>query len=211
MDHRHLHERSGAFDRSLVVFRQTTRTVQPSERPLDDPPLALNHEAFLAGRCRDDLQDPYPSDPRPGNNGTVRGVHPNQFGELDVPAKLRERRLCPLSVLHRRGRNHQRPDQPERIDDYVPLAAADFFSPRRSLLARLARWSLRFDYPGRRPSVWAFCPLLGGRGFATDRGCGPTFRPIAKIGSSETRSGTGEGHEATPARRRRCGSDKGSH
>jgi hypothetical protein len=211
MDHRHLHERSGAFDRLFVVLRQTTRPVEPSEGPFDDPPLALHHEAFLVGRGRDDFQDPHPSDPRPRNNGAIRGVHPNEFGEFDVSAKLRERRLGPFSVLHRRRRNHQRPDQPERIDDHVPLAAVDFFSPRRSLWARLARWSSRFDCPGRRPSVWALCLRPGGRGCATDHGCGPTSRPIARTGSSETRSGTAAGHEATRARRRRCASDKGSH
>jgi hypothetical protein len=141
MNHRHLHEGPGAFDRLLIVFRQTTRTVKPSEGAFDDPALGLNHEAFLAGRGRDDFQNPQPSDPRPRHHGPIRGVHPNAFGEFDVPAKLRERRLGPLSVLHRRGGNHQRPDQAERIDDHVPFAAVDFFSPRRSLGARLVRWS----------------------------------------------------------------------
>ena len=210
MDHRHLHECSGAFDRLLVVLRQTTRTVEPSKGSLDNPTLALNHESFLAGVGLDDFQDPHPPDPRPRNNRSIRGVRPDELGEFNVPVKLRERRLGPFSVLHRRRRNHQSPDQPERIDDHVPLAAADFFSPRRSLSARLARWSSRFDCPERRLSVWAFCLGLGERGFATDYGCGPRSRLFAKNGSSETRYDTAEGHEANRARRRRSVSDKES-
>ena len=141
MDHCHLDERSGTLDGLLVVLRQAARAIEPTEGSFDDPALALDDEAFLSGCGAHDFQDPDPLHPCPRNDGSIRGVHPDEFGEFDLPAKLGECRLGPFRVLDRRGRDHQSPDQSQRVNDHVPLAAADFFSLRRSLWARLARWS----------------------------------------------------------------------
>lgn len=66
-------------------------------------------------------------------------VRPDDLGELDLAAEGFEGQSAAIAVLYASGRNDQCPQQSERVDDHVPFAAGDFFSPRRSHVARLVR------------------------------------------------------------------------
>src|SRR5215831_1787271 len=211
MNHRYLNKGFGTLDRVFVVFGQTTRAIEPTESALHDPTLRLHDKALLAFRRADNLQGPQPQDPSPRNHGPIGGIDPNHFGEFHLPAKLGKCFFAAFGILHRRGSDYQRPDQTERINDNVALAAGDFFSPRRSLSARLAPWFSRSGCPEWQPWASAFCRQAAGSGSAADRECGPRFHPFASSGSNGTRSGTVASRGANHATRRRCAPDKVSH
>ena len=210
MNHRHLYEGFGTLKGSLVVLGQASRANQPSERTFHDPALRLNHESFLPFRSGHDCQGPGPPNPRPRDNRPISGIHPDDFGEFHLPAKLGECCFGALGILYGRGCNHQSPDQAERINYDVPFAAGDFFFQRRSPSAHLARWFSHSDCPEHPPSAWAFCLRLGGRGSANDHECRPTCRPFAKTGSNGTRCIRVADRGACHATRHHYASDIGS-
>src|SRR6202158_3057755 len=208
MNHRYLNEGFGTLDSSLIVLGQTARAIEPSEGALDNPALRLHDEAFLAFGSADDFQGPEPPNPSPRDHGPIGGIDPNALGEFHLPAQLGECFFGAFGILHRRGSDHQCPDQAERINHNMPFAAGDFFSPRRSLSARLAPWFSRSGCPGWQPWALAFCLRAVGHGSATDRECGPRFHPFASSGSNRTRYGTEASRGASRATLRRCALDR---
>src|SRR5688572_20101165 len=139
-------------------------------------------------RSRENFDEPMPSFVCPLDQRFVCLVGPQNFRPLDLAAKHFQRQSATVAILHASRRNDQRPQESERIDDHVPLAAGHLFFPRRSRVARLARWSSHFGCRGSQPTVWAFCPPCVAPARATPRESAPTCRRAATGESNETQS-----------------------
>ena len=140
VDHGNVDEGLVAFGRAFIRLGESPRAVEPAECPFDDPAFRQNFEA--SGRPLHQFDAPQPLDQCPTCEGRVGTISPDDFGESHVPAKLREHVPAAVAVLHTGGRDHDRPEQSQRVNDNVPLPADDFF-PRN-----VAAWSTllrRFD------------------------------------------------------------------
>jgi len=210
MYHRYLNERFGTLDGALVIFRQSARSIEPAKGTFDDPTLRLHDEAFLAVGRADNFQTPPPQDQGPRNDRAIGGIDPDHFREFHLTAKLRQRFLSARSILHRRRCDHQSPDQAEGINNDMPLAAGDFFSPRRSPLARLVPWFSHSGCPEWQPWAWALAHRADAHASVSDRECGPRCRLFARHGSSERQCGRVAGRAAVRAKLRRCAPDRES-
>src|SRR5262245_7928110 len=138
--HREVDPRLAAGRVALVVLAQPAVPPEPPERPLDDPPLRQVDVPLGPDRAEDGRERPPEGGGHPIDDGRIRPVGPDhrqprergQAGE-DGPG--------PVPVLHAGRQDRQPPDQAERVNDDVPLAAGDLFSPRRSPWGRRPRWS----------------------------------------------------------------------
>src|SRR5437588_9444888 len=211
MNHCYLNKGFGTLDCLLIVFGQTARAIEPSEGAFHDPAFRLHDKALLAFGSADDFQGPDPQDPSPRDHSPIGGINPNHFGEFHLLAKCGECFFSAFGILHRPGGDYQCPDQAERINHNMPLAAGDFFFPRRSLSARLAPWFSRSGCPEWQPWALAFCLRAAGHGSVIDRECGPRLHPFANSGSNGTHYGMVAGRGASRATLRRYALDIVSH
>ena len=62
----------------------------------------------------------------------LRPVRPNHLQAGQQPTHPLQQSLGTVAVLDIRRQDRQAPNQTERVNQHMPLAAADFFSPRRS-------------------------------------------------------------------------------
>jgi hypothetical protein len=77
----------------------------------------------------------------PGGQRAVDRVGPDQGQSRQCTSRPPENLLGPIPVLHVGRQDGQAPEQAEGVNQKVPLAAGDFFSPRRSLWVRRPRSS----------------------------------------------------------------------
>jgi hypothetical protein len=127
----------------LIVLRQPPIAAEPAKGPLHDPPPFADLELCLAGLLARDLQDPAAVALDPGEQGTdpVRRVGPDLRQPRQQAADPLKDFDSPVPV-GRCGRQYsEAPDQAERVNEDMPLAAGDFFSPRRTPWVRRPRWS----------------------------------------------------------------------
>jgi len=211
MNHRQLNKGCGTLDRLFVVLGQSSRPIEPAKGSLHDPTLGLNHESFLLPERGNDFQRPGPAASRPRHGCPIRRIDPHYLGRLHMASKLRQGLLAALGILDRCWSDDQRPQQAQRINYNMTLATVDFFSPRRSLWARLARWSSRSGYRGWLRSAWVFCRPAGAPAPVIGRGSGSRYHLSASNGSNETQCGMAVNHEVTHATRDRCESDRRWH
>ena len=126
---------------SLVVLGQPAVTPKPTERPFHDPSPRLHLEADRLLPAVDDLQHPAAVGRHPGGERAVDRVGPDHSQSGQRAGRPPEDRLGPVPVLDVSRKDRQTPQQSEGVNQKVPLAAADFFSPRRSPWGRRPRWS----------------------------------------------------------------------
>src|ERR1700682_241041 len=176
--------------------------MKPTKRALDDPTLRLNLESTR--RSADQLDDPRPTNPGPSRRGLIRPVGPEDTRELDMSPEHFESELAAVAVLNVGGRDNQCPDQTECINDEMPFAADDFFSPHRSHAVRLARSSSRSDCRGWQPTAWAICPPAAAHARAAWSAVAPRCRRVATAESSETRCDREADRAASCAKCNRC-------
>jgi len=195
--------------RPLVVFGQTPVTVEPSERPFNNPTLGLHDKANLAHPFFD-----YHSQPTPANSGMTQGriqvgVPPDLFQPLDrLPQPLHHSDAA-HTVWHRSRHDHQRPQQAEGVNRHKPFAANDFFSPHRLPVGHPVRWFLPIGCRGLPPRAWAFSRPTDELWSARRRGFGPKCRLFARGGSSRRRSDKAASRGVRRARHSRCVSGTG--
>ena len=127
-DHGLAHLRFG-----FVVTDQAAVFHEPPERPLDHPAAGQDDEAFLPLGLEDRPYQPAagllgPVDQRPG----VPAVGPDHPQTREAALGRQQQILGPITVLlARRGDDHGQ-QQPQHVNQHMPLAAVDFFSPRRT-------------------------------------------------------------------------------
>jgi hypothetical protein len=121
----------------FVVTGQPAVAHQPSEGSLDHPPPRQEDEPFDPDRPQDRLDHPpaggeHPVDQRPA----VPAVRPDEAQRREVTPCPPEDELGPVPVLDVGRMDDHRQQQPEAVDQQMPLAAEDLFFPRRSRAAR---------------------------------------------------------------------------
>lgn len=116
--------------------------IEPGEGPLDDPSLRQQDEPPAALRPPDDLEDPAARQERPvDERASISGVGPHDLQSADLPTCPGQHLFRPVPILRVSGMHDDGDDQPQRVDQQVPLAAVHFFSPRRSRPRRPDSWS----------------------------------------------------------------------
>jgi hypothetical protein len=209
MDHRHIDQRTAALYRPLLILRQTTVPVEPTERPLHNPPLRLHHEPLLPAGLPNQ-QHRHPDKPhRPKYDRRISRIskHPTQPGGR--PLRPQQHLPRPIPIRNRGRSDHQPPDQPQGVNHQMPLPPADLFFPRRTPAGHPARSSSPSGCPQCPWSVGGSCQPPAAPAAEERRESSPRCRPSATPGSSETRSGRVAGRGATPARCSPPGPDKG--
>src|SRR4051812_29096906 len=110
-DHRHIHEGFTGLGQSLVVFGETTLTVQPTKGALHNPPSGQQHKASLTFDSLHNLQLPAQCTLHPCDQfASVCSVRPNKLQAAQAPPVLvarlldtlkqsLEHTLAPISVL----------------------------------------------------------------------------------------------------------------
>jgi hypothetical protein len=129
MDHGHLDDGFTGVRQQFVIFAQAPVAIEPPEGALHNPALGNDHKPLDGVRALGNLQAdrPVPAQPpdpvhqRPG----IRPVSPEvPQPSILVPEDLQQR-LCSIAVLHTGGRDDDGQDQPEGIDQDMPLAPLD--------------------------------------------------------------------------------------
>jgi len=143
MQHGNVYPRLTAGRVLLIVLRQPPVAAEPAEGPLYDPPPLADLKLPLTGPLARDFQDPAVVALDPGEQGAdpVGRVGPDlrQPGQQAAGPPEHFDGTVPVGRGGRQDR--QPPDQPQRVNQQVPLAAADFFSPRRTPWGRRPRSS----------------------------------------------------------------------
>ena len=129
MDHGHLNESCGALDGVFIILGQPPRTIQPTKGSLHDPAFGLDNEPHLPFQGGHDFKNPGPADPSPRHYRPIGRIHSDDFGKLHLTTELGQGLFGAFGILDRSGRDDQRPQQAQRINDDMPLATVDFFFP----------------------------------------------------------------------------------
>jgi len=131
MDHDHPDHRFARPGEVLVIFTQAAVAVEPPQGPLDNPPFRAHRKPLGALGPLDHLQTygvirPQRLDPcdQLAGIGLIGPDHP-QTREL-VPEAC-QHGFSPVTILHTRRGDDDGEDQPERVDEEMPLAAFDLF------------------------------------------------------------------------------------
>jgi hypothetical protein len=113
-----------ALAEGFVVFAQAARAAQPTEGPLHDPPLRQHDEALLPRSARDDLDRPVPEPSCPLDElAPVRRVRPDLDQPRETAVQPAQHEFRPLAILDMGRMHHRHQQQPQRIDQDVPLAS----------------------------------------------------------------------------------------
>jgi hypothetical protein len=132
MDHRHLNHGFTGFRQEFVIFAQAPVAIEPSKRALHDPALGDHDEPFDAVAAFGDLQADRswrPQGPHPVHQRSGIGpIRPDVPEPPILVAEDVEELFRPIAILDAGSRHHHRQDQPEGIDEDMPLAAFDLFA-----------------------------------------------------------------------------------
>jgi hypothetical protein len=116
----------------LVVLTEAAPATQPAEGALDDPALRQHAEAVRLIRAFDDLQlnaasVAQSSDPREKLAG-VASIGPDTAQAQERVREHAKQQLRAIAILDIGGVNDDGDQQPERVDEQVPLASTDFLA-----------------------------------------------------------------------------------
>jgi hypothetical protein len=114
------------FEEFLVVFAQPTSVAEPSERAFNNPAFGKNLKTGLPFELSDDLQDPTTPPPQPLHElPGITTVRPIQLHRRKQCRRLEKQQFGPIPILDCRGMHHHCQQQPQRIDQDMPLATVD--------------------------------------------------------------------------------------
>jgi hypothetical protein len=131
-DHGDVDHRLAGVREVLVVLAEPTLSPEPAERTFDHPATRQNLEPFEVFGALHDLQTdgvslaerPDPVDELP----RVSAVGPDEAKPLPSLAEATEEELGSIAILDISGMNNDGDQQPERIDEEVPLSAVDLLA-----------------------------------------------------------------------------------
>jgi hypothetical protein len=112
-----------------IILRSAAVPTTPGEGPLHDPACWQQEDALDPVGALDHLQAdfaPGPSLPDPGDERPrLRLIGPDHAQARTAVPQGVQQGHGPVAVWHAGGRDHDREEQPERVDEEVPCAAVD--------------------------------------------------------------------------------------
>jgi hypothetical protein len=131
MDHRHTDHGFARLGQILVIFGESAVAAEPPKCPLHNPPLRQQEEALGPLRPFDNVQadfPPGPQGPHPGEEVPAIGlIGPDPPQARELGAEDAQERHGRIAVLHISRSDHHGEQQPEGIDEDMPLATIDMF------------------------------------------------------------------------------------
>jgi hypothetical protein len=131
MDHGDPNHRFTRPGEVLVIFTQTAVAVEPPQGPLDNPPFRTHGKPLGALGPFDNLQAygvMQPQRPDPCDQlARIRLIGPDHPQTRELVPENCQQGLGPVTILHTRRGDDDGQDQPERVDEEMPLAALDLF------------------------------------------------------------------------------------
>jgi hypothetical protein len=117
------------FWQQFVVFAQAAIPVEPRESPFHDPAFRQHDKAGQVIRPFDDLQGPMirhldPLDQLAG----ITPVGPDQPQTAEALAQAVQHQSGTVAILNISGMHHSHENQPQGIDEQMPLAAQDLLA-----------------------------------------------------------------------------------
>ncbi len=110
------------------VFGEPSILAQPGERSLNNPSLGKD-DKLVRLRAFDDFDDPAVPANRPIHKlAGITAIGPNHFKAPPSRTQLPDQQLAAVTVLDVGRVNHQREDQPERVNDDMALAPLGFLA-----------------------------------------------------------------------------------
>jgi len=148
----------------LVVFGQSTVLAEPGEGAFHDPALGQDDES-PAGVSLHDLDNAAApaADPMQEPPG-IAGIGKDHLQATQASAQVLEQQPGAIAVLEVGRMHHQRHDQPERVDEQMPLAPVDLLGGVEAAIppfaAVLIDWLSRMptEGVGFRPAFRRTCP-----------------------------------------------------
>ena len=125
MDHRQIDERLAALGQAFIVLSQPMVVLQPGKRALDNPAMRLHREAHLPGGFAHNLQHPPSQGGGPVYQPLVSPIR-SEFRKAREALEQAGKQFfasCPVGAT--RGQHRQSQDQPQGIDDQMPLTTFD--------------------------------------------------------------------------------------
>jgi len=143
----------------LIILAHATIPTDPRERALHDPAFWQHREADDRVGAFDAVQHPTAERFGPFDQlARVAAVGPDFFQSREGAAKFLEHELRPVAILHVRRVHHNRQNQPQRIDNDVPLASVDLLArvvaakPPFSVVLALWLSTIAVEGVGLRPA-----------------------------------------------------------
>jgi hypothetical protein len=122
-------ERFRGAGKSLVILTQTPFAIQPSERTLDDPSAREHLERVRPRRRHHDLYIDTQVITSVSNESTRVGSISPYFSHRRIGAMHgRQHDPSTISILNVCGKHKDHENQPEHVDEDVPLSAVDLLA-----------------------------------------------------------------------------------
>jgi hypothetical protein len=172
---------------SFIIAHQAAALIEPGKRALYDPALAHQRKARGGLGSFDDFQVEFsprpqrldPTEQLPG----VTAIGPDDLQPTKDKPHPAQKLPCPVAVLDGGGGHAHPQQQPQGIDEQVPLAPLDLFArivaTDAALLSGLDALAVEDGGGGR-----SFFLPRGARSRATDRECAASSPCAATGGSS---------------------------
>ena len=130
IDHGYSYHGLTAFREHLVILAVSAVSSQPREGSFHDPPFGQDLEPRRIGVAFDDLQTPAaPQIHNPVQQwSSVAALGPKQLQPTPTLTHLLQYQSGPVAVLNMGRVNHDHQDQPQCINDDVPLTSVDFLT-----------------------------------------------------------------------------------
>jgi hypothetical protein len=161
MDHRHLDHGFTGLRQPFVLFTQAPVAIEPATRALDDLALRDHDEPRDGVAAFGDLQAdrslrPQGPDPVHQRSG-IGSIRPDVPEPPILVSEDVKELFRPIAILDAGSRHHHRQDQPEGIDQEMPLASLDLFA---RVIAAEPPFSVVFtDWLSRIPALgWRRLP-----------------------------------------------------
>src|SRR5438093_9015129 len=127
MDHRNIDPSFAAARIGFVILAETPVAPQPGKGSLHNPTLGQDHKVMKVHRLEYGCQQPVTAALHPVGYGRIGAVGPKDAQPRQASPHLLQQGLGRIAILHIGGEHRQSPDQAQRIDEQMPLAASDFF------------------------------------------------------------------------------------
>jgi len=125
--------RSARLNGSFVFLREDAELPKPAVGSLSNPSLRDNDESLHVVGAFDHLDINRSFDAQVRDDlARIGAVDPDLRDSGILTMHLAQHRHGAITILNRRRRHEHREDQPEYVDDHVPLATLHLFFPRRS-------------------------------------------------------------------------------
>lgn len=160
VDHNEIDHRFARGRERFVVLAHSTIPTDPREGALHDPAFRQHREADDRIAAFNNRQHPAAERLGPFDQlARVAAVGPDCFQSRVHTAKFLEHELRPVAVLHIRRVHHDGQNQPQHIDNDVPLTAVDLLArivaTRPPFSVVLALWlsKIAAEGVGLRPAL----------------------------------------------------------